>query len=632
MPTVVLLVMGVSAYLAMHYLWVWMARRSQVMYLWIGIWCLNSLVYQASRFFQLTATSSSQLHLADRAAFSSGTLVIIVIVLMGREVARATRSATFTSCLLIMTGAVLAIHWSTDLFITSEIDSYTSWFGTTVPFSRVGPLYMPFLVLASAAAYAYGCFIFIRARHLEPRQRYAIIAGISAYMCVGMHDVLLFDGWFQSVSLFEYGFAAVAVSLNVLMVDHIHRVQDNLGSIVAAQTRELRTALDLATAADRAKTQFLANMSHEIRTPLNGVIGMTRLVLRTGLDAEQRALVETINRSGDTLLAIVNDILDFSKIEAGRLELHWRAFALPSLVADVCELFRSSAEERGIKLQHVFQGDIPERVEGDPTRLRQVLTNLLSNATRFTEHGEIVVTTTWLPAAAGPAQARIEVTDTGIGLAEADIERLFDPFFQVDSSSTRRYGGTGIGLAICKHLVDLMGGEIGVTSTLGKGSTFWFSLPLEETEPMTPAGGFKLTAPATPQMDSAKRILVVEDNIVNREVAVRLARSMGYQVDTAGNGSEALSAVDRASYGAILMDIQMPVMDGLEATAEIRRRPDERAQVPIIAMSASVLPGDRERCIAAGMDDFLAKPVDVDQMEEVLGRCYSNCRSSSDAS
>jgi signal transduction histidine kinase/ActR/RegA family two-component response regulator len=621
MPNTVLLVMGVSAFLAMHYFWVWLGRRSQVMYLWIGIWCFNSLLYQASRFFQLTATSSNQLYLADRAAFTSGALVIIVIALMGREVAKVKHSTAFTSYLLLATGVVLAIHWSTDLFITSEIDTYTSWFGNEVPFSRVGPLYMPFLMLASAAAYAYGCFIFIRASHLKARQRYAIITGISAYMCLGMHDVLLFDGWFHSVSLFEYGFAAVAVSLNVLMVDYIHRVQDNLEDTVAAQTEKLRNALDLATAADQAKTQFLANMSHEIRTPLNGVIGMTGLVLKTELNDEQRSLVETISRSGEALLAIVNEILDFSKIEAGRLDLNRRPFDLPSLVKDVCGLFSSSAEERRIKLQHVFHGDTPGLVEGDPTRLRQVLSNLLSNATRFTENGEITVTTTWLEDG-GQTRARIEVADTGIGLADADIDRLFDPFYQVDSSSTRQYGGTGIGLAICKRLVDLMKGEIGVTSTLGKGSTFWISLPLEAAGPETPPPVLAQSTAPPPMLDSERRILVVEDNIVNRELAVRLAQSMDYEVDTACNGAEAISAIDQAWYGAILMDIQMPVMDGLEATVEIRRRPDEKAQIPIIAMSASVLPGDRERCVAAGMDEFLAKPVDAEQMEELLRRCY----------
>jgi signal transduction histidine kinase/CheY-like chemotaxis protein/HPt (histidine-containing phosphotransfer) domain-containing protein len=469
-----------------------------------------------------------------------------------------------------------------------------------------------------------------------PRAEVARIGGIRAgfaFPVVAGSDVVAVLEFFADTALAPDEFflqlmAQIGTVLGrVVERSRLSRLADDRNRNLQAEIVERRLAEEAAEAANRAKSQFLANMSHEIRTPLNGVIGLTGIVLDTELTLDQRECLETVKFSADSLLTVVNDILDFSKIEAGKIDLEVIDFNLRDCVEDALKMFALRASEKGLALLCDLAPTLPERVRGDSGRLRQIILNLVGNAIKFTNSGEVALRAEPESREGDELTLRFTVSDTGIGIPQEKLESIFSPFTQADSSTTRKYGGTGLGLTISARLASMMGGRISVESEIGRGSRFCLFVRMEALAQTIESDTIAVpesssSEEASPREVTARRelhILLAEDNRVNQAVASRILAKLGHILVIANNGLEAIEQLKQQAFDLVLMDVQMPEMDGILATKVIREHEKStHDHIPIIAMTAHAMTGDRARCLAAGMDGFITKPITPEEVDAAI--------------
>jgi signal transduction histidine kinase/DNA-binding response OmpR family regulator len=596
---------------AAYHLLLYGRRRQQVEHLWFG---LLTLCFAANTFassywiYQVTSRFDLAVRTSDLTGHVAAVLAIQFLwTFFSRPISRLLRAYQLSHCAL----AVLVGLWPDARLVIASQSFRSLW---------LLPLLVASVVLIAREAWR---------GDVEARTLAAGGLALVAAVAVELAGQIFPGAWRSPVSLPSFGFAALLVAMSFSLSSRFRRVHDELDRLrltleeeVRERTGALVVAKEEALAASRAKSEFLANMSHEIRTPMNGVVGMTSLLLETPLTARQQDYVKTVRASGEALLALINDILDFSKMESGSLAIGRAPFSLRAVVEDSLEIVAPLAAIQGLALRHAIAEETPEALVGDVARTRQILVNLLGNAVKFTPRGEVRVELSAQPLDGGRYEAHFAVVDTGIGIPGEELDRLFVAFDQLDGSLARQQGGTGLGLAISRRLTELMGGRIWVESTVGQGSTFHFTLPGEA----APAPPRRPADPVGMDRGLARRhplsILLAEDHPVNRRVMVGLLEHLGYEADLASNGLEVLAALECRSYDVVLMDIQMPEMDGLEVTRRIRLHTGQpragRHQPRIVALTAHAMSGDRERCLAAGMDGYLSKPVQIAELEAAL--------------
>ena len=526
-------------------------------------------------------------------------------------------------------------------YLVSVFLSGAGWGITSIlmfPFNELHQIVLAFILVGvSASGVAYssvawvyygyvGCVLLplmIRLFYLGGEVYYALSAMTGFFL--GVMIMAVHRMYKSSVAELELSYKnEVLISDLTKASSYLESLNENLkneiqhGKLIEA---ELQKAKDNAESMSQAKGEFLANMSHEIRTPMNGVIGTLQLLEDTNLNKEQKEFVEIAHKSADALLAILNDILDLSKIEAGKLNFEHIAFDLKQIIKDIITLYSLKSEQKGVSIVMQLDESSPDYLMGDPTRLRQVIVNLVSNALKFTEQGEVKISVEVISSNTDDVDLKIAVSDTGIGIPQQALKTLFNAFTQADGSTTRKYGGTGLGLAIVSQLVDMMDGTLGVDSIEGDGSSFWFSARFSRTKER-PEVVSEQVADKGPVQWHAK-ILLVEDNPINQMVAQKMLEKVGVKPQLANNGLEALTLLKEQAFDLVLMDCQMPEMDGFDATREIRKlgiKAKNKKVLPVVAMTANVMSGDRERCMDVGMDDYIGKPVQREQLESVLGK------------
>ncbi len=502
------------------------------------------------------------------------------------------------------------------------------------PYDRVEQIVLAFILAGVAAsgvtlsnvAWVYSGFVglalvplMVRLFYLGGEVYYALSAMTGLFMVVMILAVYRMYVASSDALRLEYTNEELIQNLTLAGVEleNMNKELTDEIAYVKRMEKELKQARDKAEEMSQAKGEFLANMSHEIRTPMNGVIGTLQLLADTDLGATQQEYVDTAHKSAHSLLGILNDILDLSKIEAGKLSIELIPLDLREIVGQLITLHTMTAEEKCIEFRAEIDDRLPKLLVGDPTRIRQILANLVSNALKFTEKGHVIVSIKAGTVGNKQADIRFEVEDTGVGIEEDVKDKLFNEFTQADGSTTRKYGGTGLGLAIVKQLVEMMHGEFGVDSAPGKGSTFWFRLSLDI------AAEQAEDHPEKPEQELKEKlsghVLLVEDNPINQMVARKMLEKIGIESTLAADGQEALNWLADEQFDAVLMDCQMPVMDGFEAARRIREQ-EAFKQLPVIAMTANVMEGDREKCISAGMNDYIGKPVVEADLKKTLAR------------
>jgi signal transduction histidine kinase/ActR/RegA family two-component response regulator len=583
--------------IAMAVIWVgliWKNLPHEVLSVWLGMMLLLFIYRSAVHYFKLYS---------DERTFSLNKFVIRRWYLVS----------------VFLTGAGWGIT-STLMFPYNELYQIVLAF-ILVGVSATGVAY-------SSVAWVYygyvGCVLLplmIRLFYVGGEVYYALSAMTGFFLCVMVMAV--YRMYKSSTAELELSYKNEALIDDLTAAtSNLEKLNDNLKDEIQHGKQieaELKEARDRAEKMSQAKGEFLANMSHEIRTPMNGVIGTLQLLEDTELSQDQHEFVNTAHKSADALLAILNDILDLSKIEAGKLSFENIPFDFRQIIKDIVVLHSLKSEQQGVSLKQEIDESLPDTLIGDPTRLRQVIVNLVSNALKFTRQGEVKISVEVLQSNNESVDVKVTVSDSGIGIAQTALDTLFNAFTQADGSTTRKYGGTGLGLAIVSQLVEMMDGSLGVESEEGEGSSFWFIANYPCTDEACVSA--EKTAKQSGKVMLNAKVLLVEDNPINQMVAQKMLEKFGLKATLADNGVEALKLLKEQIFDLVLMDCQMPEMDGFDATREIRKLDIKtlyEKRLPVVAMTANVMSGDRERCLEVGMDDYIGKPVQRDQLETVL--------------